>query len=41
MIRNRDNIETCLAEKVYRSPETHRAVGIFGVDMEIAKQHFV
>jgi hypothetical protein len=41
MIRNGNDIKTCLAEKVYRSSETHGAIGIFCVNMEIAKQHSV
>jgi hypothetical protein len=41
MIRNGNDIKTCLAEKVYRSPETYRPIGISCVNMEIAKQHYV
>jgi hypothetical protein len=41
MIRNGNDIKTCLAEKVYRSSETYGAIGISCVNMEITKQHFV
>jgi hypothetical protein len=41
MIRNSNDIKTCLAKKVYRSSETHGAIGVSCVNMEIAKQHSV
>ena len=39
MVRNGNDIETCLAEKVHRPFKFHRPVGICCVDMQIAKQH--